>query len=232
MSLKKYGIEKKDLIMPASILIGAILISTSVLFSAGKITWSGNESGSVAVKTGDTQTAPSEEVKLAVRKDAPSIGSGKVEIVEFSDFQCPFCSRFHPVIEQVLAAYPGKVSYVIKHFPLQFHPQAKPAVKAIFAAGEQGKYWEMVDLILKDNRDVSDAKLEEYAKQLNLNMKKFGESFADKDGKFEKLIQTDIELAGKTDVRGTPTFYINGKKTMARDLDSFKREIDAILNKK
>ena len=69
------------------------------------------------------------------KKDAP------VTIVEFVDFQCPFCARFHPPIEETLKAYPDQVSYVVKNFPLAFHPQARPAAKAALAAGEQGKYF-------------------------------------------------------------------------------------------
>jgi len=154
----------------------------------------------------------------------------KVTIVGFLDLQCPFSARFQPVIDQVLAVYPGRVNYVIKHFPLPFHQQAKPAAKAVLAAGEQGKYWAMADLILKDSRDLSKEKLEEFAKTLKLNMKKFEADLKNKDSEWEKLIQEDYELGFKVDVRGTPTYYINGRKTESRDLESFKKEIDAILS--
>lgn len=156
-------------------------------------------------------------------KDAP------VTIVEFVDFQCPFCSRFHPAVDEALAAYPDKVKYVLKHFPLSFHQWAKPASKAVLAAGEQGKYYEMVDLILKDNSDLSDAKFEVLAKQLGLNIRKFKDDLKKNDTAWEKLIDDDFQQGTQVDVRGTPTYYINGKKTMARDINSYKREIDAIL---
>jgi len=156
----------------------------------------------------------------------------KVTIIGFLDLQCPFSARFQPVIDQVLAAYPGRVNYVIKHFPLPFHQQAKPAAKAVLAAGEQGKYWEMVDSILKDSRDLSKEKLEEFAKTIKLDMKKFEADLKNKESDWEKLIQADYELGLKVDVRGTPTYYINGRKTKSRNLESLKKEIDTIFSQK
>src|SRR5262249_8209085 len=87
------------------------------------------------------------------KKDAP------VTIVEFSDFQCPFCARFWPPVKDVLKAYPDKVKLVIKNFPLSFHPNARPAAKLALAANEQGKYYEMVDLLLQNGGDVSEGKV-------------------------------------------------------------------------
>lgn len=160
------------------------------------------------------------------KKDAP------ITIVEFVDFQCPFSQRFQPVVNQVLEAYPEEVKVVLKNFPLKFHPQASPAGKAAFAAGEQGKYFEMVELLLKNNRDLSEEKFEELAKELGLNVKKFKKDYQEKDTQWEKYIQEDISLGNSVGVRGTPTFYINGRKTRARDLNRFKKEIDEILKDK
>jgi len=153
-----------------------------------------------------------------------------VTIVGFLDLECPYSARFQPVINQVLEAYPGKVKYVIKHFPLAFHKQAKPAAKAMLAAGEQGKYWEMADAILKDSRGLSAEKLEGFAKTLKLNIKKYKAALKKKDFEWEKLIQEDYELGQKVGVRGTPTYYLNGRKTRSRNLESFKEEIDTILS--
>jgi len=160
------------------------------------------------------------------KKDAP------ITIVSFVDFQCPFSARFQPVIDSVYEAYPDKVKLVLKHFPLGFHKMAKPAGRAVLAAGEQGKYWEMVDLILANNRGLNDEKFEGFAKTLKLNMGKFKKSYADKGGEWDKLMQEDYQLGVKVGVRGTPTYYLNGRKTRARTLEMFKNEIDAILNKK
>ncbi len=152
-----------------------------------------------------------------------------VAIVEFSDFQCPFCGRFYSVIKDVLGAYPDKVRVIIKNFPLPFHPNARPAAKLAMAANEQGKFQGMMESLLDNGGDVSDAKVKEYAKKLGLNYNQLMADYKNKDAQWEKQIRDDMQLGSSVDVRGTPTFYLNGHKTNARDLNSFKTEIDAIL---
>lgn len=154
-----------------------------------------------------------------------------VTIVEFVDFQCPFSSRFHPVINEVLAAYPDKVNYVMKNFPLSFHPQARPAAKAAFAAGEQGKYFEMIELLFQNKTELTDDKFKELAKNIGLDVKKFMDDYKKKDAEWDARINADMDLGQQVEVRGTPTYYINGRKTMARDLNTYKKEIDEILKK-
>jgi protein-disulfide isomerase len=189
-----------------------------------------------AVNGGDARQGPPPE-DLSTVYDIPVDGSAlrgnpnaPVTIVAFDDYQCPFCSRFHPPILEVLKAYPDKVNFMIKNFPLSFHPQAKPAAKAVLAAGEQGKYFEMADILLANNSDLSEERFKQEAEKLGLNVKAFLADYKNKDGQWENSIQKDIDLASQVNVRGTPTFYINGKKTNARDFNSFKREIDQILN--
>jgi len=158
---------------------------------------------------------------LMGKKDA------KITIVEFSDFQCPFSRRFHPAIEEVLKAYPNDVNFIFKNLPLAFHQQAKPAAKATLAAREQGKYWEMVDALFQ--AELKDDVYPEVAKKIGLNVEKFNKDLKEKDAEWEKLIQEDLTMAGKVEARGTPTFYLNGKRTTARDLASYKAEIEKIL---
>jgi len=160
------------------------------------------------------------------RRDAP------VTITEFSDFQCPFCSRFYSAIKDVLAAYPNQVRVVIKNYPLPFHPNARPAAKLAMAANEQGKFQGMMESLMANGGDVSDAKIKEYAKNLNLNYDRLMADYKNQDARWEKQIQDDMQLGQNVDVRGTPTFYLNGRKTGARDLGSFKAQIDAILSRK
>ncbi|MFT5170214.1 MAG: protein-disulfide isomerase [Lysobacterales bacterium] len=162
---------------------------------------------------------------LVGAKDAP------ITITEFVDFECPFCARFHGPVEEVLIAYPGKVNYMVKNFPLSFHPNAKPASKAAFAAGEQGKYGEMVVKLLDNGRNLNQATFEKLAGDLGLNVDKFKKDLKDNDAKYEGYIQKDIALGAKVGVRGTPTFFLNGKKTSARDLAGYKQAIDVILKK-
>lgn len=163
----------------------------------------------------------------------PVIGSktAKVTIAEFMDLECPFCARFHPPIKQVLEAYPNDVNYLIKNFPLNFHPHAKPAAKAALAAAEQGKYAQMIDKILENRTALGPETYKRVAGEIGLNVAKWEKDLKNNDAKYEDIIAKDMRLAGQVGVRGTPTFYINGKITAARDFASLKAEIDQILGK-
>ena len=180
------------------------------------------------------QQPPSEDMNKVYTIDigASTILGNKnapVTIVEFSDFQCPFCARFYPAIKDVMGAYPDKVRVIIKNFPLPFHPNARPAAKLAMAANEQGKFQGMMEALLNNGGDVSDGKIKEYAQSLGLDYNKLMADYKNKDAQWEKQIQDDMQSGSSADVRGTPTFYLNGRKTNARDLNSFKSQIDAIL---
>lgn len=165
--------------------------------------------------------------------DSPFKGpkNAKVTIVEFSDFQCPYCSRGKAIMEEVLEAYPKDVKVVFKHLPLDFHPQAMPASKATVAAGKQGKFWEMHDKIFDNQSKLSDTYYAEAAKELGLNVDKFNKDFA--DPKTEEAVKKDLELAKSLGVQGTPNFYINGVNLRgAYPLPEFKKIIDRWLEKK
>jgi protein-disulfide isomerase len=153
-----------------------------------------------------------------------------ITVVEFSDFQCPYCARFSPTIDQVLKAYPNEVKFVYKDFPLSFHKQAKNAAKAARAAGEQGKFWEMHDLIFEKYNLLTQEMFKEFAAKLNLDINKFLADF--NSNKYDQLIQQDINLGRQSGVSGTPTLYMNGKRMQARSFDAFKQSIDAILKQK
>ena len=157
------------------------------------------------------------------KKDAP------ITIVDFADLQCPYCARFYPPLKEILKTYPDQVKLVLKNFPLSFHPNARPAAKLAFAANEQGKYYEMVELLLQNGANVSDDKVKEYAKTLNLDYTKLMSDVKTKDADYEKRIVEDLDLGQKVDVQGTPSFFINGKKTQVRDFNGYKAEIDKIL---
>ena len=198
--------------------------------------WKGLQKILDDVKAGDVQQQGPPQEDFSKVYDipidhSPIIGSkdAPVTIVEFLDFQCPFCARFHPPIVEVLKAYPKEVRYIIKDFPLPFHPQARPAAKAALAANEQGKYEEMVDAILEDNTNLSDDKFKELAKKIGLNVDKFMKDYKDKDAQWEEYLNKDAALVNEVQVRGTPTFFLNGRKTMARDFAGFKKEIDEVL---
>ncbi len=143
-----------------------------------------------------------------------------IEIVEFSDFQCPFCNRVLPTLEKVMLKYPGKVRWVFKHFPLPFHADAPLAHEAALAAGEQGKFWEMHDRIFLQQKTMKREHLIKHAKTLGLDLEKVT---ADMDsGRFKTIIQQDLQEGRQLGVSGTPAFFVNGQRLSgARPVSDF-----------
>ena len=165
--------------------------------------------------------------------DSPVRGDadGPVTIVEFSDFQCPFCARAAPLIDEVLKKYPKGVRFVYKQFPLPMHPMARPAAEASLAAQEQGKFWEMHDVLIRNQPTLDASKLDDYAKQAGLDVKRFRRDLEQKKAEYDKRIDADMRLGQSSDVRGTPTIYIGGKKLRVRTVDGMSAMIDSELAK-
>lgn len=164
--------------------------------------------------------------------DSPVLGkrNAPVTITAFLDLQCPFCAQFYPAIKEVQKAYPDKVKVVIKHFPLPFHGNALGAAKLTLAANQQGKYYDMVDLLLANGATTTDDKIREYARTLRIDANRLLNDFKNKDAQWQKLIDDDKVLVSQDNVGGTPTIFINGRVTQARDVSSYKAEIDKILS--
>jgi protein-disulfide isomerase len=160
-----------------------------------------------------------------VRGDA----NGPVTIVEFSDFQCPFCARAAPLIADVLKKYPKGVRFVYKQFPLPMHPSARVAAEASLAAQEQGKFWEMHDVLISNQPTLDAAKIDDYAKQAGLDLKRFKADLERNKAAYDKRIETEMKLGNDVDVRGTPTLFIDGKKVRVRTLDGMSAMIDPAL---
>jgi protein-disulfide isomerase len=156
-----------------------------------------------------------------------------VTIIEFSDFQCPYCARFYlqtlPLIERDYINT-GKVKLVYKHFPLRFHQYAEKAAEASECANEQGKFWEYHDIIFKNQRDLSIGNLKKWAKELALDTKKFNSCLD--SGKYKSKVNTNIQEGSNAGVSGTPAFFVNGKKLVgAQPFDAFKQIIEDELFK-
>jgi protein-disulfide isomerase len=151
--------------------------------------------------------------------------NAKVTIVEFSDFQCPFCSRVEPTLADVLKTYPNDVRIVWRNEPLPFHPNAMPAAEAACAAGEQGKFWEVHDLMYKNQQQLSPDSYKKWAQEAGVNMDKWQKSV---DGHACKdKIEADAKYGNSVGANGTPNFFINGRQLVgAQPLDSFKSIID------
>lgn len=153
-----------------------------------------------------------------------------VTIMEFSDFQCPFCSQAAGLVKQVVEAYPNDVRVVYKNYPLPFHKQAMPAAKAAVAAGKQGKFWQMHDKLFENYRTLSDEAYAKFAEEIGIDVAKFKTDMASDE--VQKLVDQDMKDATAAEVRGTPTFYINGKKPQGRSFDLYKSIIDQQLKAK
>lgn len=151
-----------------------------------------------------------------------------VTIYQFSEFQCPFCARVEPTVDQIMATYGDKVRIIFKNMPLAFHKDAPLAAEAAFAAGTQGKFWEMHKILFANNKNLKREALEEYAKQIGLNMDQFK---ADLDSqKFKAQVDKEAAEGKGAGLSGTPSFVINGKKFVgAQPFENFKKEIDAAL---
>lgn len=152
-----------------------------------------------------------------------------VTIEEFSDFQCPFCGRAVPTLKKIMEAYPGKVKLVFRHFPvLESHPKAMLVHVATLAAGKQGRFWEMHDLVFENMRRVSYSDLLSYAGRLGLDMKAFKADLEDRT--LETLVRNDFNEGLRRQVRATPTFFVNGRKIEgAIPYDLFSREVERAL---
>lgn len=162
----------------------------------------------------------------------PSFGPEDAEItlVEFSDYQCPYCKRWHDeVYEPLLAAYPGKIRLVYRNLPLtSIHPQAMSAAVASLCADEQGAYWAFHNKLFSDEYGLGREAYTQYATDLGLDAPAF-EACLD-SGKFDDFIQEDMDFALNLGVRSTPTFFVNGLAVVgAQPLDVFKQVIDKEL---
>jgi len=171
-----------------------------------------------------------QEPRLTVPAIGPSKGpeGAPVTIVEFSDFQCPYCSKASKVAEQVLTAYAGKVRLVFRDFPLPFHDKAQKAHEAGRCAGDQGKFWELHDWMFANQGKLDVPAIKEAAKGLGIDAAKF-DACVD-GGTYAAKVKADLEAGAEIGVNGTPAFYINGKQLAgAQDFEKFKEAIDAEL---
>ncbi|MBF0490162.1 MAG: thioredoxin domain-containing protein [Candidatus Omnitrophica bacterium] len=133
-----------------------------------------------------------------------------VTMVMFADFQCPGCASEYPQVKALLDSYPNQLRVVIKHFPLPFHQMAFPAAKAAAAAGQQGKFYEMAELLFKNSSQLSEDKFKELAGELKLDLVQFIKDYQDGNGQLTDRITRDMALGKHLEVGGTPDYFIDG----------------------
>ncbi|HMB79781.1 MAG TPA: thioredoxin domain-containing protein [Vicinamibacterales bacterium] len=165
--------------------------------------------------------------------NSPSKGSATapIEMIEFSDFQCPFCLRADPTVQQVLSTYGDRIRFVYRHYPLPNHPFARPAAEAAACANEQGKFWPFHDRLFASPSKLSDADFKQYATDLGLNTAQFN-SCVDTH-KLKAQVDKDVKDGEEAGVNGTPAFFINGRMISgAQPFEVFKKLIDDELARK
>lgn len=184
----------------------------------------------------------SEPIQNSLLADAVSssdwvIGNknSKTILIEYSDFQCPACGHYHPLVKQIVKEFGDKIQFTYRNFPLPMHQNAELAARAAETAGAQNKFWEMHDAIFEHQEDWSeksdgDARsiLKQYAEKLGLDIAKYGNDL-DSD-KIKEKIENDRQSGLRSKVDSTPTFFLNGEKIQnPRSYDEFKSIIsDAI----
>jgi len=218
-------------------------VVTVLAFAAGVllgyVAWGMELAGLTAQNANQTSAAVAQAPAQAEqfrRYDIPTENSyalgpadAPITIVEFSDYQCPYCRRWHDeVYGPLLAAYPGKIKFVYKHLPLDsIHPEAVPAAEAAMCAGEQDAFWQFHEKLFS-SESLGNPIYVQYAQDLGLDMKTFEACVSDR--KYQQAVETDTDFAIDLGIRSTPTFFINGLAIVgAQPLDVFKQVIDKEL---
>ena len=182
------------------------------------------------------QAPPAVKANVAAGRYVMGDGKATVEIVEFGDYQCPFCKRFFDQTEQQLIdtyVKTGKVKFSVRHFPLGFHQNAQKASEAAECAGKQGKFWEMHNALYQnsqaDGTGLNVADLKKYASDLRLDTAKFNSCLD--EGETAALVQQDSREGQAAGVSGTPSFYVNGQQIVgAQPFSSFQQAIEVALS--
>jgi protein-disulfide isomerase len=175
-----------------------------------------------------------EPPKVVVDATGPSKGpaNAPITIVEFSDFECPFCSKAEPTVKALLAKYPEKIRLVYRDYPLPMHPRAPKAAEAAHCADDQGKYWEMHEKLFANNTKLEVSDLKAHAREIQgLDGAKFDRCLD--SGEKAPLVEKNKKAGEEVGVSGTPAFFINGRQLSgAQPLEAFTAIVDQELNKK
>ncbi len=174
-----------------------------------------------------------EKVYTVSIENAPAKGpaNAAVTIIEFSDFECPFCRRVTPTLNELMEKFPSQVRLVWKHFPLAFHRNALPAHKATVAAGKQGKFWEMHDLVFSLEDGPNEEAVKGFVEKLGLDKAQFEKDMNSPE--VAKQVADDQEEGRRLGVSGTPSFFINGRYISgAQPYEVFEQRVKEELQKK
>jgi protein-disulfide isomerase len=173
--------------------------------------------------------APESPVFSISTIDQPSLGSANapVTIIAFTDYQCPSCAAMHQNLERLVKEYGDKVRLVARDFPLNQHTEALKAAEAAEAAREQGRYWEYVQVLLRNQSSLGVDKLKSYATEIGLDRTRFDSGLD--SGKFAELVERDVEAGMKLGLKATPTLFLNGRRVSVKSYEDLKAQVDALL---
>jgi len=163
-------------------------------------------------------------------KGNPSLGpsNAKITVIEFSDFECPYCQRSQNITKNLRAKYKDQIKWVFRDFPLSFHQNAMFAHIAANCVGKQGKYWDIFDKLFQNTGSLNREKVLQLVSDMNIDMKKFEE--CTKDPEVEREVHSDIADGQEVGVNGTPAFFINGIMIEgAQPITSFEKIIEQEL---
>ncbi|HEX8355171.1 MAG TPA: thioredoxin domain-containing protein [Pyrinomonadaceae bacterium] len=174
-------------------------------------------------------TPPPQPVFQVATDDQPAKGNPNavVTVVEFTDYQCPTCAAAQPVLERLLTEYGDRLRLVVRDFPLEMHAEARKAAEAAEAAREQGKYWDFANILFRNQSALKPEQLKQYAQVLGLDRTKFDAALD--SGKFSDKVERDILDGQRFGITGTPTFFVNGRRTRDITYEALKAAIEAAL---
>ena len=244
------GAQEEDwrpLALPGAILLAAIILSGAMLYSASNITGQiyGLETALKAWKpvNGGSGGATPTPVVMPTQQGTPTGGLANIDttgrpfkgpanapvtIIEFSDFQCPYCSRGATTIAQLMTEFPTQIKLVYMAFPLGFHENAQKAAEAYECAAAQGKAYEMHDKMFANQGTLAVANLKSYAAELGMDATAFNSCLD--NGEKAATVAAQAAVGSQNGVDGTPSFFINGKLVVgAQPIDVFRTEVNAAL---
>lgn len=229
--------SQPNISIPLAIIAAGFLIALGLAVS----NWSGSQQAPSEAALGET-TQPQEEtspeaadnqpVKVTDQDHIRGNPEAPVTIVEFSDFQCSFCQRFHSTVQQALDDYPDKVRWVYKHFPLGFHEQAKPAAEASECVAEQAGdkgFWQFADGLFANQSRLGKDLYQELAGEIGIDLSQFNNCL--NSGKFKDKVEADYQQGVEAGVSGTPGSFVNGRMISgAQPYSALKASIESALS--
>jgi protein-disulfide isomerase len=221
------------------VLIGAVLIAViAAVVLMSRPSASNSTPAPTNSSPGQTPTQRQAPQPGAPNPHSRGMPTARITVEEFSDFQCPACGALEPGLRRVIKDYEDRVIFVFRNYPLQMHKYAFIASRAAEAAGAQGKFWEMHDMLYDNQKEWSDSmeprvQFDSYATRLGLDVQKFKADMERQD--LADRVKNDLLRGNSLGVKGTPTVYLNGRELVPGQLvteDILRREIEAALGQK